>query len=106
MISTDNVKIMIVFFLLLLLPVFLTISCKQDPIKEYGNEVIDAYDRAGGTVDIANLRGLQNAVQMYRTQNGRYPDSLEDVAGFMNSQVNLNKYQYNPDTGKVQLKYN
>lgn len=91
--------------LLLVVSVLAAEGCSQDPVKEYGNEVLKARDRAGGTVDMANLRSLKSAVRMYHTQNGQYPESLEDIAGTLNTQLDLGKYDYDPETGAVTLRF-
>jgi hypothetical protein len=98
------VKLFLVF--LFVISIAFVFSCKEDPIREYGDEVIDAMDRSQGTVDIANMKSLQNAVRMYRMENNSYPESLEEVADILNSPVDLNRFHYDPDTGKVTLNYN
>jgi hypothetical protein len=101
----DAINRKTILILILVLSSAFVLSCKEDPIKKYGDEVIDAMDRSQGTVDLANMKSLQNAVRMYRMENNSYPDSLEEVVGFMNSPVDLNKYLYDPDTGKVTFNY-
>lgn len=89
---------------IILLFTALTVGCKQDPVKEYGEGLLDTLDSSEVAVDQANLRSLKQAVRMYHNEHGQYPNALEDVAGFMSSPVDLNKYQYNPNTGQVTLK--
>lgn len=89
---------------IILLFTALAIGCKQDPVKEYGEGLLDTLDSSEIAVDQANLRGLKQAVKMYYSEHGKYPSALEDVAGFMGSPVDLNKYQYDPNTGQVTLK--
>jgi hypothetical protein len=82
---------------------FLSAGCKEDPLKQYGNEVIDAMDRTEAQVNRVNLKNLQSAVKMYYMQNGKYPETLEDLGRLMNSRVDLSLYDYDPETGRVTL---
>lgn len=94
----------ILFITIIFLSTTLTIGCKQDPVKEYGEGLLDTLDSSEIAVDQANLRGLKQAVKMYYSEHGQYPPALEDVAGSMGSPVDLNKYEYNPSSGQVTLK--
>jgi hypothetical protein len=97
----DKIIILLVFTLLTVL----TISCKQDPIGEYGEGLLDTMDRGKATVNVANMKNLENAVRIYRTQNGKYPESLEEVKDMMNTPVDLSLYDYDPSSGRVTLRY-
>jgi hypothetical protein len=79
-------------------------GCKQNPAEEYGDALLDSMDRGRATVNLANMKSLQDAVRMYHLENGRYPDTLEDVAGFMNSQTDFDLYNYDSRTGRVTMK--
>lgn len=89
---------------IILLVTVLTIGCKQDPVKEYGEGLLDTLDSSEIAVDQANLRSLKQAVRMYHSEHGQYPPALEDVAGFMGSSADLNNYQYDAQSGQVTLK--
>ncbi len=98
------IKIRTLFLSSLVLSFILVISCKQDPVKDYGEGLIGAYESSQRAVEQVNLVNMQRAVRMYRIANGKLPDMLEDVSYMMDSQVDFDKYQYDPETGKVKLK--
>ena len=83
----------------------LTISCKKDPVKEVADGLIGSYEKSKVAAAQANLKSLQDAVRAYHAENDKYPETLEEVAGFMNSD-DLELYQYDPSTGKVSLRNN
>ncbi len=90
------------FFWLLILSAALMVSC--NPAEEAGNVLIQSYERSKKAVEQVNLQNIQRAVRMYRTINGKYPQGLEDIESMMNAPVDMELYQYNPETGKVHLK--
>ncbi len=90
------------FFGLLILSSALMAGC--NPAEEAGNALIQSYESSKKAIEQVNLKNIQRAVQMYRTINGKYPQELEDIESMMNSPIDKELYQYNPDTGKVHLK--
>lgn len=93
-----------VFSLIIALFTLVLVTCKQDPAKEYGNALLDSMDRGRATVNVANMKSLQDAVRMFYSENGRYPASLEEASTLMGSQVDLQLYNYDPITGRVTMK--
>lgn len=84
--------------------IFIVVGCNEDPIKQYGAEVLDVYEGTKINVDFAIMQNLQRAVNMYRISNEKLPDKLEDIAYMMDSSVDFTKFQYDPKTGKVSLR--
>ncbi|MEF9475807.1 MAG: type II secretion system protein GspG [Candidatus Mariimomonas ferrooxydans] len=91
-----------VLFAFLVLSSVLIVSC--NPAEEAGNTLIQSYENSKKAIEQVNLKNIQRAVQMYRTINGKYPQGLEDIESMMDSPVDMELYQYNPDTGKVGLR--
>ncbi|MEF9427642.1 MAG: type II secretion system protein GspG [Candidatus Mariimomonas ferrooxydans] len=91
----------LLIFGLLILSSALIVSC--NPAEEAGNTLIQSYENSKKAIEQVNLKNIQRAVQMYRTINGKYPQGLEDIESMMDSPVDMELYQYNPETGKVHL---
>jgi len=73
-------------------------------VSEYGNTLVDTYKRGQNAGVTANLDTVKKAVQSYQAANGKYPETLDDAKDFIGSEVDLSKYEYNPETGIVSLK--
>jgi competence protein ComGC len=87
--------------------VLFLISCDQkpkNPVDEYGTSLIDSYKKAQKAGESANLDAVKKSVQAYRAANDKYPDSLDEIKGFINSDIDLSKYDYNPENGAVSIK--
>jgi hypothetical protein len=82
-------------------------ACKgkpKNPVAEYGNNLMNAYQGAQDAADIASRDGLNKAVQAYRAANGSYPAELKDVGDLIGGPVDFSKFDYDPSTGAVTLK--
>ena len=75
-------------------------ACKDDTAEEYGKAVVGTVDRAERAADSANLAALRTSIQTYRATNGKYPESLKELAMGMD----LSRFNYDPKTGAVTLK--
>ena len=84
---------------------FFLFGCEESStIEDYGDTVTEAYGRAGNITDKANLQAAKKNIQSYRANNGKYPGSIEEVADFMGGSFDVDKYDYDPATGKIDLK--
>ncbi|KAF0143177.1 MAG: hypothetical protein FD156_2803 [Nitrospirae bacterium] len=89
--------------------VFFFTACDEkpkNPVSEYGNSLTDAYKKGQQAGETANLDAVRKAVQAYYAQNGRYPQSLDEIKGSIGSEMDMSKYSYDPQTGTVNLKGN
>jgi hypothetical protein len=89
------------------LVLFITCGCKEkpkNPVEEYGNTLIHAYQNSQGAVEVANLDAIKKAVQLYRAEHGEYPGSLTDIEDLAGMTIDTAKYDYDPATGSVTLK--
>ena len=78
-------------------------ACKDNPVQDYGNKVLGAYDRSGKAAGQASLANLQRAVEAYRAANGNYPPSLQELESFTGEAIDPAVFRYSPTTGKIEL---
>ncbi len=94
---------MIVLLVGLILTGLTGTACKDNPVQDYGNKVLEAYDRSGKVAGGASLANLQRALDAYRAANGNYPPSLQELEAFTGEPVDPNLFRYDPQTGKLEL---
>ena len=85
----------------------LFISCDQkpkNPVSEYGNTMMDSYQKGQQAGEIANLDAVKKAVQSYHAANDKYPQNLAEIKDLIGSNVDFSKYDYEPQSGAVSLK--
>jgi len=93
----------LVTVLLFVLLAFTFVAC-ENPIEKGGDEVINAMKRSQAVADSATLSTLNNAAQSYRSMNGKYPESIEELEHFTGETIDREKFEYDPATGKVSVK--
>lgn len=76
----------------------------KNPVEEYGMGLVNSYGRSKEAASAANLDALRRTIAAFRAANGRYPESLDEVAAFMGSDVDPDAYDYDPETGKIALR--
>ncbi|MDO9288284.1 MAG: hypothetical protein Q7T83_05795 [Thermodesulfovibrionales bacterium] len=89
------------------LVLFMFAACDEkpkNPVAEYGNALTDAYKKGQQAGEISNLDAVRKAVQAYYALNGRYPQSLDEIKGSIGAEMDMSKYNYDPQTGTVNLK--
>ncbi|MFQ5924147.1 MAG: hypothetical protein ACE5M4_15015 [Anaerolineales bacterium] len=79
-------------------------SESQNPIGQYGKEVIQAHERTQRVKARADMQVLKTAIQQYYTERGRFPESLTDVPLVQNQGIDTELYSYDPTTGNVNLR--
>lgn len=92
---------------LCLLAFLFTAGCKEkpkNPAAEYGEKLIDAYQRSQSAAETANLDTIKKSLQMYHAEHEEYPKSLKDIEGLAGTAIDPDKYDYDPQTGAVSLK--
>ncbi len=98
-------KVALISAVLLLLP--LLTACKdkpRNPVKEYGNALINSYEKAQDAAATANFALIRRAIQQFHAANGEYPASLKNLQKFIGIDINADKYEYDPRTGTITLK--
>ena len=78
----------------------------KNPVSEYGSAMIDSYKKGKQAGEAANLDAVRKAVQAYHALNDKYPQSLDDVKGLIGAEMDMSKYNYDPQTGTVSLRNN
>ena len=91
----------------IILTLFFLLSCDQkpkNPVAEYGDALIDSYKRGQKAGEIANLDAVKKAVKAYHASNDRYPRILDEIRDLIGSNIDLSRYEYNPEDGLVSMK--
>lgn len=98
-------RIYLLITTILVLVLFLACDQKpKNPVSEYGDALIGSYKRGQQAGETANLDAVRKSIEAYHAANDRYPQSLNEIKDLIGSKVDLSKYDYNPDNGKVSLK--
>jgi len=78
----------------------------KNPVSEYGDAMINSYQKGKQAGVSGNLDAVKNAIQAYHAANDKYPQNLDEVQPLIGSQVDFSKYDYDPQSGTVTLKTN
>jgi hypothetical protein len=95
------------FFTVVILAFIL--GCKEkpkNPVAEYGDTMINSYQKGKQAGVDGNLDAVRKAVQAYHAANDKYPQNLDEIQPLIGSAVDFSKYDYNPENGTVTLKVN
>ena len=90
-----------------ILAFFFAWGCKEkpkNPVEEYGNALIGAYQKSQSAVEIANLDAIKKSIKRYHAEHEEYPKSLADIKNMAGVTIDTDKYEYDPATGAVALK--
>ena len=93
-------------FLILLVSLFI-FSCEEkpkNPVAEYGDTMINSYQKGKQAGETGNLDAVRSAIRAYHASNDRYPQNLEEIKELLGSELDLSKYEYNPQNGTVNIK--
>ncbi len=102
-----NTKKIRVLFLVLSVSLFLaTAGCDSEvnPVKEMGDGMIESMETSKEFADEITFLNIKKALQMYYAENSKYPESLKDIEDFMDSPIDIELYEYNPETGELNKK--
>ncbi len=78
-------------------------SESQNPIQQYGEEVIQAGERTKRVRARADMQALKTAIQQYYIEQGSFPASLSDLPIVPYQEIDPDLYDYDPDTGRIRL---
>ena len=76
----------------------------QNPIQQYGEEVIQAGERTKRVRAQADMQAVKTAIQQYYIETGRFPARLTDLSLVQNQGIDPNLYAYDPATGSIHLR--
>lgn len=102
-----NTKKIRVLFLVLPVSLFLAAAgCDSDvnPVKEFGDGMIESVETSKEFADEMTFLNIKKALQMYYAENSKYPETLKDIEDFMDSPIDIELYEYNPETGELSKK--
>jgi len=108
-----GIKVKMTLFPFLILLVALIGGCeektspvaeKTNPIAQYGDALISVHEGAKTEGQQATLKGIKNAIQIYYASNSKYPENIYEIQKLMDSPIDPDMYQYNPENGMVTLK--
>jgi len=85
--------------------VLVAVGCSesQNPIQQYGNEVIQAGERTKRLRAKADMQALKTAIQQHYIEQGRLPASLSDLPIVQYQDLDPDLYAYDPSTGSIHL---
>jgi hypothetical protein len=76
----------------------------QNPIQQYGEEVLKAKGRVERVRARVDIKTLETAIQQYYLDNGRFPASLSDLPIVQRQRIDVSLYAYDPATGNIRLR--
>ena len=96
------------FFAVVILSVIVACDEKpKNPVAEYGDAMINSYQKGKQAGVEGNLDAVRKAIQAYHAANDKYPQNLDEIKPLLGgSEVDFSKYDYNPENGTVTLKTN
>ena len=84
-------------------------ACKEkpkNPVSEYGDTMINSYQKGKQAAEEGNLDAVRKVIQTYHASNDKYPQNLEEIRSMLDAEVDFSKYDYNSESGVVTLKTN
>lgn len=87
----------------------LIVACEEkpkNPVAEYGDAMINSYQKGKQAGEAGNLDAVRKAIQAYHAANDKYPQTLDEIKSLLGSEVDFSKYDYNPLNGTATLKGN
>ena|ERR1700690_109427 len=94
------------FFFTIIILTFI-FACKEkpkNPVAEYGDTMINSYQKGKQAAVTGNLDAVKKSLEAYHASNEKYPQNLDDIKPLIGSELDLSRYDYNPQTGAVTLK--
>ena len=73
-------------------------------VQDYGKGLSTSIGKAKGGQEKVNAEAIRIAVQTYYSDHEKYPDSLEDIRGFLKEGTDISIYNYDTATGTVSRK--
>ena len=78
---------------------------QKNPVSEYGDTMINSYQKGKQAGIDGNLDAVRQAVKAYNAANDKYPQNLDEINPLLGGTVvDFSKYDYDPQTGRVNLK--
>ena len=99
-------KIRVLFLVLSVSLLLATAGCDSEvnPVKEFGDSMIESVEASKEFADEITFLNIKKALQMYYAENSKYPETLKNIEDFMDSPIDIELYEYNPETGELSKK--
>lgn len=94
------------FSLFILLFIFSCNEKPKNPVAEYGDTMINSYQKGKQAGETGNLDAVRSAIMTYHAAHDAYPQNLEEIRSLLGSEIDFSKYDYNPQNGTVNIKNN
>ena len=88
----------------LLLSLFLIAGCQDNPAQQYGDTLVKAKKSSQDAAYTADLDTYKKSIEMYRSEKGKAPESIEELETVTGRKIDRDKYNYNPADGTITLK--
>lgn len=85
----------------------LLFSCQekpQNPVAIYGDTMINSYEKGKQAGEAGNLDAVKKALAAYHAANDKYPENLEEIKPLVGRNLDMSRYDYDPQNGTVALK--
>ncbi|GBE05018.1 MAG TPA: hypothetical protein ENH31_06785 [Nitrospirae bacterium] len=93
-------RIKALFFAIIFVFAGLITGC--DTYEDYGTALITTHERTKIEVKQIDFQNIKISIRRYRAMNnGKNPESLEEIGKFMGTTLDPELYSYDPETGDV-----
>lgn len=95
--------------ILIVVALSLFVACEnkpKNPVSEYGDALIDSYNKGKQAGETANLDAVKKTIQAYRVMHDKYPQNLDEIKSMLSRDIDFSKYEYNPENGAVNIRSN
>ncbi len=76
----------------------------KNPVATYGDAMVTSYEKGKQAGVAGDLDAVKKALEAYHAANDRYPETLEEIKPLAGQNLDMSKYDYNPQNGSVTLK--
>jgi hypothetical protein len=94
----------IIFTAVMMTVLFACQEKPKNPVVIYGDTMITSYERGKQAGEAANLDSVKKALAAYHASNDKYPGTLDEIKPLFGPNLDISKYDYNPQNGTVTLK--
>jgi len=76
----------------------------KNPVVTYGDTMINSYEKGKQAGETGNLDAVKKGLEAYHAANDKYPENLDEIRPLVGQNLDISKYDYNPQNGTVTLK--
>lgn len=82
----------------------LVIGCEETPVEQYTSVLMSSKTKADAAADAATLSAVEATINSYRAMHDKNPSDLREISSMMGTELDPDKYDYEPVSGKVRLR--